>query len=67
MSIDERCCGSYNETKQQSFEFTVSRARLDIMNILGTTENYVSEKKTWLLKLAQLMFNPSSPHTPNRI
>lgn len=65
MSIAERCCGSYNETK--SFEFTVRRARLDIMNILGTTENQVSEKKTRLLKLAQLMFNPSSPQTPNRI
>lgn len=26
-------------TMKQSFEFTVRRARLDIMNILGTTEN----------------------------
>lgn len=61
MSIDERCCGSYNETKQPSFEFTVRRARLDVMNILGTTENYVSEKKNLVGKVGSVDVQPQFP------
>lgn len=61
MSIDERCCDSYNETKQQRFECTVRRARLDVMNILGTTENYVSEKKNLVAKVGSVDVQPQFP------
>lgn len=49
------------ETKQQSFEFTVRRARVDIMNILGTTENYVSEKKNLVAKVGLVDVQPQFP------